>query len=100
MEAAPPVQQSPSVPGSPDRLNEKQEPKPLEQPAEERRCHDHEGRHHHEAQNDQGGGAVVVKVTADGGGGVEDLRGDTEGSVTGGWSLSDLWTQGAEVISK
>lgn len=78
MGAARPVQQPPSVPGTRDRLNEKQESKPSEQPAEDGGRHDHERRHHHKAQDDEGGAAVVVKVTADGRGGVKDLRGQTQ----------------------
>lgn len=78
VDAAHPVQQTPSVPGTRDWLNEKQESKPSEQPAEDGGRHDHERRHHHETQDDEGGAAVVVKVMADGRGGVEDLQGQTQ----------------------
>lgn len=79
MDAARPVQQTPSVPGTRDGLNEKQESKPSEQPAEDCGRHDHERRHHHKAKDDEGGAAVVIKVLADGRGGVKDLRGQTHG---------------------
>lgn len=82
VDATCPVQQTPSVPGTLDRLNEKQESKPSEQPTEDGGRHDHERRHHHETQDDEGGAAVVVKVTADGRGGIEDLQGkNTEGII-------------------
>lgn len=74
VDIAHPVQQLPSVPGSRDWLNEKQESKPSEQATEDGGRHDHERRHHHEAQDDEGGAAVIVKVTADGRGGVKDLQ--------------------------
>lgn len=78
MDAARPVQQPPSVPGARDRLDEKQEPKLSEQPAENGGHHDHERRHHDKAQDDEGGAAVVVEVTADGRGGIKDLRGQMQ----------------------
>ena len=82
VDAACPVHQAPSVPGSCDRLNEEQESKPPEQAAEDRGCHNHKRRHHHKAQDDEGGAAVVVKVTTDGGRGVKDLQKQTEGNVS------------------
>ena len=78
VDAARPVQQPPSVPGTSDGLNEKQEPKPSEQPTEHCRGYNHERRHHHKAQDDEGGAAVVVKVTTDGRWGIKNLQGQTQ----------------------
>lgn len=78
MDAARPVQQPPSVPGALDWLNEKQESKLSEQPAEDCRRHDHERRHHHKAQDDEGRAAVVIEIMADGRGCIKDLQGQTQ----------------------
>lgn len=80
LDSSHPVQQPPSVPRPGERLEEKKEPELPQQPAENRRRQNYEGRHYHKAQDDEGGAAVVVEVAADSCRGVEDLEGQSKKS--------------------
>lgn len=75
MEAGRAVQQSSSVPGTRDWLNEQQQARAPQEAAEDGGGHHNQRRHHDKTEDDEGGAAVVVKVTADGRVSIEDLQG-------------------------